>query len=130
LASRVVYGANQSWINSSVRPVPLWIKLERIGNTFTGYACADGINWITVGAKTIEMGNTIYIGMANCSIKAATLTKPVFDNVTAPCAAPTVTTTVPFQTRPDWAGRLLLEQPVIILKGPVLLEVHILLLVR
>lgn len=48
-----------------------WFKLVRIGNTFTGYASDDGNTWITVGSKTIDMADEIYVGFAVDGNKAA-----------------------------------------------------------
>ncbi|MDO5403320.1 MAG: pectinesterase family protein, partial [Eubacteriales bacterium] len=48
-----------------------WFKLARHGNEFTGYSSADGITWTKVGSTTIDMPDTIYIGFAVDSNKAA-----------------------------------------------------------
>lgn len=44
---------------------PVQLKLERHGNTFTGYASPDGNQWIQVGKPvTVEMGDSITAGLA------------------------------------------------------------------
>ena len=48
-----------------------WFKLVRIGNTYTGYASEDGNTRITVGSKTIDMADEIYVGFAVDGNKAA-----------------------------------------------------------
>jgi regulation of enolase protein 1 (concanavalin A-like superfamily) len=41
-----------------------WLRLQRAGNVFTGYAGADGQNWVQLGSVTVPMATTIYLGMA------------------------------------------------------------------
>jgi hypothetical protein len=36
---------------------PHWLKLERRGNSFTGYYSTDGVNWIKVGEAEVPGGN-------------------------------------------------------------------------
>ncbi|MGK7912560.1 MAG: prepilin-type N-terminal cleavage/methylation domain-containing protein [Synechococcus sp.] len=47
-------------------PAPGWIMLERTGNTFSGFASEDGINWVSVGNSVTlnNMPDTIHVGMA------------------------------------------------------------------
>jgi pectin methylesterase-like acyl-CoA thioesterase len=48
-----------------------WLKLTRIGDTFTSYWSQDGIKWIPVGERTIPMQNEVYIGFAADSNQTA-----------------------------------------------------------
>ena len=41
-----------------------WLRLNRVGNTFTGYASYDGQTWTQLGSDTISMPNQIYLGFA------------------------------------------------------------------
>ncbi len=41
-----------------------WVRLTRVGNTFTGFGSIDGTNWTVVGSITIAMPATIQLGMA------------------------------------------------------------------
>lgn len=43
---------------------PVWLKLQRTGDDFTGYASADGISWTRTGAQTIAMAKDVFVGMA------------------------------------------------------------------
>jgi RHS repeat-associated protein len=53
-----------------------WLRVVRVGNTFTGYASGDGVNWSQIGASTtIPMASSVYIGLA---VSSGTST---FDNV-------------------------------------------------
>jgi hypothetical protein len=46
---------------------PQWIRLKRVGNTFTGYSSIDGQNWQEIGRVTINMTDPVYIGIAATS---------------------------------------------------------------
>ena len=43
---------------------PVWLKLERKGDLFTGHYSLDGVNWQLTTSKTIEMSEDIYVGLA------------------------------------------------------------------
>ena len=89
MCARTTAGTWGQWAGSKVTNVPAWFKLVRSGNTFTGYASADGLTWATVSSATISMANTIDVGLVNCSGSTSSLNKGIFDNVAAPCATPT-----------------------------------------
>lgn len=74
--------------------LPYWVKILRQGNRFTGYYSADGTNWVaqpnneTVypdpqgrNPATIDMAETVYIGLAVTSHSDGVLCRAVFDNV-------------------------------------------------
>jgi hypothetical protein len=44
--------------------VPYWVKLERTGDTLTGYTSADGKAWSQVGTTVITMADPVLIGIA------------------------------------------------------------------
>lgn len=48
-----------------------WFKMTRSGDTFTSYSSQDGTLWTEVGSRTVDMGDTIYIGFAVDSNKVA-----------------------------------------------------------
>jgi YD repeat-containing protein len=60
---------------------PFWVKLTRAGNSFSGYASADGVNWTLVGTAAVGMASTVYIGLAVTSHNNAALCTATFDNV-------------------------------------------------
>jgi hypothetical protein len=63
---------------------PHWVKIERdIGGNFTASHSADGSAWQPLGApQNIQMGGTVFIGLALTSHDAAATTEAVFSNVT------------------------------------------------
>jgi hypothetical protein len=44
-----------------------WLRLNRVGNVFTGFGSYDGTNWTQLGAVTIVMPAQIYLGLAVAS---------------------------------------------------------------
>ena len=106
MCNRTVEGNYGNVIVSTVTGIPMWLKLVRSGSTFTGYASTDGTTWSPIGSVTNSMGSTIYMGMAHCQIGTKESIKAVFDNVQAPCAAPTglVGTTAPGQLKLAWTA--------------------------
>jgi hypothetical protein len=59
-----------------------WVRLERVGNTFTGSYSADGETWIQQGdPQTIEMTDPVLIGLFVTSHAAGELRTYTFDNV-------------------------------------------------
>ncbi len=61
---------------------PYWIRIDRIGNAFSGFLSSDGRNWRQQGTtQIINMTNPIYIGLCVTSHDAGTLRTYTFDNV-------------------------------------------------
>jgi len=61
---RASAGATSTTTTASGIKAPHWVKLERVGDDFTGYRSPDGTNWTQVGAATIAMSNVAYVGLA------------------------------------------------------------------
>jgi regulation of enolase protein 1 (concanavalin A-like superfamily) len=79
---------------------PGWVKLVRIGNTFSGYHSSDGTNWVLVGTETISMPLTVYVGLAVTSHNVSATSTATFTNVTlrGPSSSnkpPSITLTAP-----------------------------------
>lgn len=61
---------------------PYWLKLTRVGDTFTAYTSADGSNWGTAfGTENITMGSSVKIGLTLTSNTSGVLNTATFDNV-------------------------------------------------
>lgn len=41
-----------------------WIRLQRVGNVFTGYVSADGSNWTQVSQVTLALPTALHLGLA------------------------------------------------------------------
>ncbi len=60
---------------------PYWVKLTRVGNTFTGYHSPDDSNWTQIGSVSITMATNAYIGLAVTSHSDGALCTANFDNI-------------------------------------------------
>ncbi len=69
-------------------PAPFWVRLDRVGNTVTGYQSADGIVWTLMGTDTVTFGSTVLIGVAVSSHTAAAAASATFENVTVKAGTP------------------------------------------
>lgn len=41
----------------------LYLRIERVGNQFTGYVSRDGVNWISCGTTSVGMPKTVWVGL-------------------------------------------------------------------
>ena len=60
---------------------PAYVKLTRTGHTVTAFRSTDGVTWTTVGADTIAMSATVYVGLAVSSHVDGTNAMASFANV-------------------------------------------------
>jgi hypothetical protein len=79
-------GATMDHELSSAHPVPIWLRLVRSGNTFTGYWAMDtgGGNhgpWNQLGSETVAMGASVYVGLALTSHNNGSLITATFDHL-------------------------------------------------
>ena len=63
-----------------------WLRLNRVGNLFTGFGSYDGINWTQLGTVTIAMPSQIYLGMVVTSHNTNQATTAQFLNYGATSA--------------------------------------------
>ena len=81
---RLDNGGGTNYTNNSGTAVapPYYVKIERIGDEFTGTFSPDGITWTQLGAtQTIAMGETCLIGLAVTSHAGGELRTYTFDNL-------------------------------------------------
>ncbi len=79
---RTTAGGASTNIATAGLVAPYWVKLARVGSTFTAYTSADGITWTARGTpQTITMGTSIYVGLAVTSHTTAALGTATFDSV-------------------------------------------------
>ncbi|MBN2132500.1 MAG: protein kinase [Sedimentisphaerales bacterium] len=62
---------------------PVWVKLERSGNSFRGYYSSDGVQWMAMSwnPQTINMVDAVYVGLAVTSHNATAMTTAEFSGV-------------------------------------------------
>lgn len=58
-----------------------WLKLERVGSSFTGSTSTDGTTWTPAGTVTVAMDANVTIGLLTTSANAHALNVGVLDNV-------------------------------------------------
>ncbi|MEA3211405.1 MAG: rhamnogalacturonan endolyase [Chthoniobacter sp.] len=62
--------------------VPYWVKLERVGNVFTGSISSDNVSWTQVAPVTLNsMSNAVYLGLVQTSMDNSALSTATFDHV-------------------------------------------------
>jgi len=71
---------------------PYWVRIVRAGNTFTGYASANGSSWSSIGSLTIAMAANVYAGLAVTSHNTGALNTSSFDNVSIQATVPAAPT--------------------------------------
>ncbi|MEV6544126.1 putative Ig domain-containing protein [Streptomyces sp. NPDC051665] len=67
--------------------MPYWVRLVREGDTFTGSISPDGATWTEVGSTELDLGTTVYVGLAHTSCLGISQSyaekgTAAFDNVT------------------------------------------------
>jgi hypothetical protein len=75
-------GAASVSVGSSDDTPPAWVKLTRTGNSFSGYASADGQTWRLLGTRTIALPAVLKAGLAVSAGNDAALNPATMDNVT------------------------------------------------
>jgi len=71
-----------------------WLRLNRVGNVFTGFGSYDGTNWTQLGTVTIAMPAQIYLGLAVASHNLSQTTTAQFLNYGATSANAVLATLV------------------------------------
>jgi len=70
--------------------LPVYLKVSRVGTTFTAYTSPDGVAWTAVVGSSVDLGSmptTSMLGLAVSSATAAATSTAQFDNV-RPSACP------------------------------------------
>ena len=60
---------------------PGWVRLVRTGDLFEAYRSSTGTSWTRIGADTIPMGDTVYVGLAVTSHNTTMATTAVVDSL-------------------------------------------------
>ncbi len=74
-------GGGSGLINNPGYAAPIWVRLVRDGDTFTGYRSSDGVTWSEIGQHTVTMGTSIHVGLAVTAFDDGALSEVLFDNV-------------------------------------------------
>ena len=76
---------------SSLFVGPYWVKLTRLGNTFTSSVSPDNVTWTQINQQTITMPSSIYAGLTLASGNSTLSANATFDEVNLPGWTPTST---------------------------------------
>ncbi|MFP5041451.1 putative Ig domain-containing protein [Parasediminibacterium sp. JCM 36343] len=80
--ARTSSGGSTSGVGTGIPlDIPVWLRIDRDSNSFTGYASLDSSNWETIGSKTFTMNASMLVGVAVTS-RLPALDIAVFDSVT------------------------------------------------
>ena len=63
---------------------PYWIRLERMGDVFSGSMSPDGIQWQSLGSIEVKMNRVIHVGLPACSQLPGVTTTVTYDRVRIP----------------------------------------------
>ncbi len=97
---RSVPGGNSSSTAGSASSAPRWLRIARVGSTFTASESVTGTTWTVVGSQTITMAPTLYVGLAITSHRTGVLTTAKLSSITVRSTAasnqpPSVSLTAP-----------------------------------
>jgi len=80
--SESLASVNQDQDAASPVALPYWVKIERAGNSLTGFLSADGETWTPLGdPREVVMTDPVLIGLALTSHNANQATSAQFSNV-------------------------------------------------
>jgi regulation of enolase protein 1 (concanavalin A-like superfamily) len=96
--SRSTYSVRASVGPSVSCSFPVWLRLRRVGDLFTGYASYDGKVWQALGSISLVMANPICVGMAVSSHDQTRLAQANFRDISEVTNA--VTGTLPAPPEP------------------------------
>ena len=77
---RPTTGGSSVSTSGTLSTAPGWIKLTRVGDTFTAYESSDGATWSLVGTDTIPMSTSVLVGLAVTSHTTTASATVTFDN--------------------------------------------------
>lgn len=60
---RLSDGGNTGYQVVTALAMPMWLKIERIGNQLSSFYSADGVSWTSYHQFTVNLNDTIYLGL-------------------------------------------------------------------
>src|SRR5947208_15958289 len=79
--ARPIQGGTMQFIAGASASIPVWLKIQRIGNQFTGSISSDGANWQLVGTATVDTYADVAAGLVVTSHDPTMLNTSTFDHV-------------------------------------------------
>jgi regulation of enolase protein 1 (concanavalin A-like superfamily) len=99
-------GASTSDHQLSASNAPMWLRIVRSGNTFTGWQSNDGETWTSSHTVTLAMNSEVLVGLAVTSHNTGALNTAIFDNVSLAVLPPGTSSWNSFQNTWFSAGQL------------------------
>jgi regulation of enolase protein 1 (concanavalin A-like superfamily) len=99
MQSRSNTGTSTARLTGAAGSAPLWLRLVRQGNQFTGYSSANGTSWTALGTATVNMAAAAYVGLAVTSRSDSALATATFTNLQVGAGAGTTTLPAPWASR-------------------------------
>ncbi len=81
LQARATAGGPTLYSHRLYGDAPQWLRLSRVGNTFTGFRSFDGVDWTTITSVELALPATVVVGLATSSNNAGAATTAVFENL-------------------------------------------------
>jgi regulation of enolase protein 1 (concanavalin A-like superfamily) len=79
---RTAAGAKSTVSNHGNGTLPnVWVRVTRVGNTFTSFTSANGTTWTSVGSVTMTLNTNCFVGLYVASGSKTTLNTSRFVNV-------------------------------------------------
>ena len=78
---RLAAGGLSTSTSGAAATAPMWVKLERRGQTISAYQSADNSTWTRVASDTFAMPAEVHVGLAVSSHDATRTASAVIDNV-------------------------------------------------
>src|SRR6185503_1285542 len=82
LQYRTTAGGGAGMNPNAAGAAPIWVRLSRAGNLFSGALSTDGSSWTSLGSVSISMGPSAFIGLCVTAHNNSTLTTATIDQVT------------------------------------------------
>jgi hypothetical protein len=79
--ARPIQGGTMQFIAGAAASFPVWLRIQRVGNQFSGYLSSDGADWQFIGSATVQMSVDIAAGLAVTSHDPTALNTSTFDHV-------------------------------------------------
>jgi regulation of enolase protein 1 (concanavalin A-like superfamily) len=78
---RLTTGGQSASGGGTTGAAPAWVRLTRIGDSFIGEVSTDGVTWTSIGSATVQMGQTVYVGIVHTSHNSADAGGARFDDL-------------------------------------------------
>jgi hypothetical protein len=106
---RTAYGTVPNNVNLTGLSAPIWVKLTRVGNSFSAFYSNDGNAWTQLGtAQTVVMNTTALAGLAVTAHNIGLLNNSSFANVSGTALADVI---YPHRSRQQYGRRPRLVYP-------------------